>query len=110
MFKWMKILGISLGSLFCLFYFAFLISESSDPVLAIIFGMPFIAWPFVAWKWPKIGAVSLFVSAGFLSWIFLMSSLFMSVGAGVAGFVFLALLPCLVIGALLIYYWHLEGV
>lgn len=110
MFKWMKYLGIILGSLFCLLYFAFLISESSDPILAIIFGMPFVAWPMVAWKWPKLGALSMLVTGITITWLFLIGSLFMDVGTGISGLILLGVLPSLIVGSLLLYYWHIEGV
>ena len=110
MFKWMKYLGIVLGSLFCLMYFIFLVSESNDPILAVIFGMPFIAWPVIAWKWTKTGALAMIITGIITAWLFLISSLFMDVTAGTAGFLVLALLPSIIIGGLLLYYWHLEGV
>ena len=110
MFKWLKILAIIIGSIFCLMFFAFLISESTDPALAIVFGMPFIAWPIIAWKWTKIGALSMLITALVAAWLFLIASLFMDVSAGTTGFLLLCLLPALIVSGLLMYYWHLEGV
>jgi len=110
MFKWLKYAGIFLGSIFCLMYFAFLISESNDPVMAIIFGMPFIAWPIITWKWTQLGALAMLIVGVVAAWLFLISSLFMDVSAGTIGFLILALLPSIIISGMLLYYWRLEGV
>ncbi|GEM_PF-5447791 len=110
MFKWLKILGITLGTAFCLLYFAFLISEANDPVMAIIFGMPFVAWPILTWKWTKTGALAMLVVAIVAAWFYLMNSLFADVSQGVMGFLLLGIVPAVVISGMLLYYWRLEGV
>lgn len=110
MFKWLKVSGIILGSFLCLIYFIFLLSESNSKILAFLFGLPFLAWPFLTWKWTKRGALAMLITGIITAWLFLIGSLFSDAGAGATGFLMLALLPSLIISGMLLYYWYLEGV
>jgi len=110
MFKWMKYLGITLGSFLCLIYFVFLISEGDSEVLAFIFGIPFLAWPIITWKWTNIGALAMLITGITTAWLYLIGSLFFDIGTGAAGFLTLGLIPSIIISSMLLYYWYLEGV
>ena len=110
MFKWMKITGLSLGTLFCATYFVFLMSEGNNAFLGFIFGMPFLVWPFVAWKWPKIGAWTILAAGAVTTWLYAIGSLFLETTIGLTGFLFLAFFPSIIISVLLFYYWHVEGI
>lgn len=110
MFKWMKYLGVLLGSFICAIYFIFLVSEGDSKVLAFLFGLPFLAWPIVTWKWTNIGALAMLITGVVTSWLYLMGSLFYDIGVGATGFLLLALLPSIIISGMLLYYWYLEGV
>ena len=110
MFKWLKILGVTLGTFLCLLYFLFLVTEGDNAVLGFLFGLPFLAWPFVAWQWTNIGALSMLIVGIVGAWFFMMSSLFQSTAAGETGFIVMGLIPTVIVGAMLLYYWHIEGV
>ncbi len=106
----MKITALALGTILCVTYFVFLLTEGDSTVLGLLFGLPFLAWPFVAWKWPNIGAWSMAAVGVVATWLFLISSLFQETSAATAGFITLAFIPAAVISALLFYYWHVEGI
>ena len=110
MFKWMKYTGIGLGTIFCLLYFIFITSKGDNTPFAIILGLPLLAWPIITWKWPNIGAWTIFATGIVTTWFFMIGTLFSKVNdSAILGFILLALIPAGLISGLLFYYWHVEG-
>ena len=104
--KALKLFAIIFGSVFCIMHYVFTITEvGSWWWLVAIILLPLLAWPFIAWKWTKVGAWVAFAFGAILIGVAIADIINSGTTSarGIAGFLAVILLPFIISGGLLLY-------